>query len=253
MPSTNQVPVLQKALRVIATIAEGTCEPTTRSLSEVLKIAPATCYRIIQTFAHAGWIRGQDDGRWELGTGLFPLLHRLQSHDLLNQRMKDALHELTAATGVTSKVSSLDGDEALTLLRVDSPKPMSLAVRTGARFHLTLGASGAVLMSALPDIEIQRIIDDAPAECWQWQKTEDVWHRVTEARETGVVADHGQYRPDIFGISTPIYDAKGAIEGALTLTGLIHGYSQEQLAEFQRLLLGKTAALNSQNKLPKSA
>lgn len=244
MASAHQIPVLQKALRVITAIAEGACEPTMRSLSDSLKVAPATCYRIIQTFAHAGWVRVRGDGRCELGAGLLPLLHRLQSHDLLSQRMMEALRELTAATGVTSKVSVRDGDEAITLLREDSPQPMSLSVRPGARFHLTYGASGAVLLGSLPDQEIEQVIRRAPKECWQWQKPDDVWRRIEETRRDGVATDHGWYRPDVFGISVPLLDAGGELQGSLTLTGLLHGHSKTQLAGFRRLLLRKAAELN---------
>lgn len=244
MASPHQIPVLQKALRVISAIAAGECEPTHRALSAALKIAPATCYRILQTFAHAGWVRALEGGGHELGMGLFPLLRGLQGEELLSQRMVDAINELTAATGVTSKVSARDGDESLTLLRADSPQPMSLAVRPGARFHMTLGASGAVLLSALPDSEIRRIIRDAPKECWQWQKPEDVWQRVAEMRREGVVADHGHYRPDVFGISTALLDAAGTMQGSLTLTGLLHGCSKTQLARFRKLLVRKAAELN---------
>lgn len=163
--------------------------------------------------------------------------------------MAATLRELTDVTGVTSKVSVRDGDDALTLLRVDSAEPMALTVRPGARFHLTLGASGTILLGALPDKEVGRIIRRAPAECWQWQKPLDVQRRVKEARRKGVVVDTGTYRPDIFGISAALCDANGHIQAALTLTGLIHGRSKAQLDTFRELIEQTAAKLNQQVKL----
>ncbi|MFA6543272.1 MAG: IclR family transcriptional regulator [Limisphaerales bacterium] len=239
---------MKKALRVLTAIADGECEPMTQALARALKIAPATCYRIIQTFTHAGWVRVHENGRCELGLGLFPLLHRLDKHALLGREVSSVLQELTAATGVTSKVSAREGDEAITLLRVDSPHPMSLSVRPGARFHLTLGASGAVLLAALPDEEVDRVIREAPATCWRWQKPADVRRRVEEARAHRVVSDLGKYRPDIFGISAPLYDAGGQVQGSLTATGLTHGHSRKQLEDWGKLLVRKAAKLNQQIK-----
>lgn len=246
MEVAHQIPVLQKAIRVLAAVADGECEPMTRPLARALKIAPATCYRIIQTFAHAGWMRVQENGRCELGAGLFPLLQRLEMHALLGGEVSAILKELTAATSVTSKVSARQEDEAVTLLRVDSPQPMALTVRPGARFHLTLGASGAILLAALPDAEIERVMRQAPESCWQWQKPADVRRRVREARTHGVVFDFGTYRPDIFGISVPLHDAGDQVQGALTVTGLTHGHSRKQLQEWGKLLLRKAARLNRQ-------
>jgi len=244
MSTAHQIPVLQKAIRVLAAVAEDHGELTPRALTRTLGIAPATGYRIIQTLAQAGWLQLRADGRCELGLGLVPLLQRLQRHELLGRQVVETLRELTAVTGVASKVSVRDGAEALTVLRVDSAEPMALAVRPGARFHLALGASGAVLMSALADAEIRQIIRGAPPGCWQWQKPADAWCRVTEVRQRGVVVDLGKYRPDIFGISAPLLDLEGRIQGALTLTGLLHGHSKSRLAAWQKLVTKKAAALN---------
>lgn len=251
MKRVHQIPALRKAIHVMNALAEGQCEPTTASLSRALGIAPATCYRIIQTFADAGWLRLNQDGRCELGAGLFPLLHQLQQGDLLSLRMLDTLHELTEATGVTSKVSVRDGDDALTLLRVDSAEPMSLSVRPGARFHLTLGASGSILLSALPEKEVMKIVRRAPKECWQWQKPADVLRRARLAKQKGIVTDSGTYRPDIFGISAALRDAHGEIQAALTLTGLIYGRTKTQVGEYRELLEHTVAKLNQQTKLRK--
>lgn len=250
MKSVHQIPVLWKAIQVLDALADGRAEPTTASLARALGIAPATCYRILQTFAKAGWVQTQETGRCELGLGLFPLLQRLQSHELLNRQMADTLDRLTATTGVTSKISVREGDEALTVLRVDSAEPMALAVRPGSRFHLTLGASGAVLLNALPEAEIARIVRDAPASCWQWQKPVDVRRRVKEARQRGIVADLGKYRPDIFGIAAPLLDVEGQVQGALTLTGLIHGHSRAQLEKWRQLVVRTAAGLNQRMTRP---
>ena len=162
----------------------------------------------------------------------------------MGARIADALKDLTDATGVTSKVSVRDADEAVTLLRVDSLDPMGLSVRPGSRFHLTLGASGSVLMADLTGKELDRIIDEAPAVCWESQTPDDVRRRVMEARTRGTVYDSGKYRPDIFGISAPLYDAEGKLHAALTLTGLKHGRLKKQIEEWRLLLAKQTAKLN---------
>lgn len=172
MTRAYQIPMLRKAIQVLNALADGQCEPTATSLARTLRIAPATCYRIVQTFAQAGWIRVDGDGRCELSVGLFPLLQCIQRHDLLSRKVSDALQGLTNITGVASKVSTREEDYALTVLREDSAEPMALAVRAGSRFHLTLGASGSVLLSGLDDTEVTRVIRAAPESCWQWQKPE---------------------------------------------------------------------------------
>ncbi|MCX7006511.1 MAG: transcriptional regulator, partial [Kiritimatiellaeota bacterium] len=177
-----------------------------------------------------------------------PLLQRLQRHELLGPTVEAALQALATATGVASKVSIREGEVALTVLREASPQPMSLAIQPGARFHLTLGASGAVLLSALPDAEIKKLLRNAPPACWRWQKPAAVWKRIRDVRRHGVTTDAGTYRPDVFGISAPLLDLEGHIQGALTLTGLMHGHNKAQLARWQRLVVEKAAQLNQGRK-----
>ena len=248
MTSAHQIPVLRKAIQVVEAIADERCEPTAAALARTLAIAPATAYRIIRTLAQAGWIQQGADGRCELGLGLVPLLQRLQRHELLGPAVEHVLQALSAATGIASKVSVREGDVAVTVLRVVSPQPMALAVRPGSRFHLALGSSGAVLLAGLPEKEIKRILRFAPAECWQWQKPAAVWQRIRDVRRQGTSLDVGTYRPDIFGISAPLLDLQGNIQGALTLTGLRHGHTKQQIDRWRKLVLEKASELNQGRK-----
>jgi DNA-binding IclR family transcriptional regulator len=248
-----QIPVLQKAIRVLHAVADSTGEPTSAGLARTLRIAPATAYRIVQTFAQARWVNVREDGRCELGLGLLPITNGMQQHELLRQEVAHALEELTAATGITSKVSVRDGNEAVTWLRVNSPEPLALAVQAGARFHLAFGSSGAVFLSALADPEVETIIRGAPPECWKHQKPADVWRRVHEARRCGLAEDLGGFRPDMFGLSAPLLDGAGCVQGALTLTGLLHGHSDAKIESWRQLLVKKAAELNHHSKTPRVA
>ncbi|MEI6193535.1 MAG: helix-turn-helix domain-containing protein [Verrucomicrobiota bacterium] len=244
MKKLNEIPVLRKAIQVLDALATEDGEMTTSSLGRSLKIAPATCYRIVQTLEHVGWIRVLKHGRCELSVGLFPLLQRLQRHELLDQKVLATLEELTAITDVSSKVSIREGNDAVTVVRVASKSPMALAVHPGSRFHLTQGATGSALLSGLADEEIEQIIKEAPASCWQYQKPADVWERIQEARKRNAVLDAGTYRPDIFGIAAPLLSADGAVQAAIILTGLRHGHNKAQLNEWCQLVVQKAAELN---------
>lgn len=243
--TTYQIPVLQKAIRVLHAIAGNACEPTSACLARELRLAPATAYRIVQTFVQARWLNLREDGRCELGLGLLPIAQGIQQHPLLRQQVADILEGMTASTGITSKISVLDGDDAVTLMRVNSTEPMALAVQAGARFHLAFGSSGAVLLSGLPDGEVETILAAAPASCWAHQKPADVWHRVRQVRRQGLAEDLGGFRPDVFGLSAPLFDGGGKIHGVLTMTGLLHGHSDAQIQSWRQLILKKAAELNA--------
>jgi len=239
-----QIPVLGKAISILHAVAASPGEITSAGLARSLGIAPATSYRIIQTFVKARWLRLAADGRCELGLGLLPIALGLRQHDLLRQQVVDTLNELTEKTGLTSKVSAREGDEAVTLMRVNSNQSMALAVKEGAGFHLALGSSGAVFLSQMTEEEVARILKSAPAICWQYQTSDDVRGRLAEARRERLAADLGGFRPDIFGLSVPLLDQDGHVQGALTLTGLMHGITEKQTKTWRNLLIEKADELN---------
>jgi DNA-binding IclR family transcriptional regulator len=236
MPA-HTIPVLQKSIAVLKLIAEGRGNTTTKALEQTLGVPHSTMYRILQTFAQADWVRHVESGQFELSFGLLPLLQPLVRHELLIDIVRDPLLALGRDTGLTTKLSVRQGDFAITLFRTESPRATSVHVKTGAAFHLVIGSSGAVLLSGLDPVARKRIIDGAPAECWQFQTHADVTRRLAEFGKTGACSDAGSYRPMVFAISAPLYDRSGTVIAAITAIGFREDFDGLRMKANRRLVL----------------
>jgi len=219
-PSTHAVPVLRKAIRLLEAIAEGHKDTTTKSLAATLKIAPSTCYRIIQTYLAAGWLRQGARGSFELSFGLVQLLQPLLRHELLVESVREPLGHLARSTGLSVKLSIRQGDGAITLFVVNSPKDTAITSRVGSFFSLALGSSGAIFLAPLSDQEVKRVLDAAPADVWRCQQRAAVLQRIREARRLGYCFDNGSYQKHIHTVSAPLHDSKRQVIGVITLLGL---------------------------------
>jgi len=235
------IPVLKKSIAVLKLIAEGRGLTTTKALEQTLGVPHSTMYRMLQTFAQEDWVRQVESGQFELSFGLLPLLQPLVRHELLIDTVRDPLLALGRETGLTTKLSVRQGDFAVTLFRTESPRSTSIHVKTGAAFHLVLGSSGTVLLSALDAAARQRIIDDAPAECWQFQTRANGARRIAELAKTGACADSGSYRPIIFAISAPLHDRSGAVIAAITAIGFREDFDGTRLKANRRLVIDTAA------------
>jgi DNA-binding IclR family transcriptional regulator len=240
MPA-HTIPVLQKSIAVLKLIAEGRGNMTTKALEQTLGVPHSTMYRILQTFAQSDWVRQVESGQFELSFGLLPLLQPLVRHELLIDIVREPLLALGRNTGLTTKLSVRQGDFAITLFRTESPRTTSIHVKTGAAFHLALGSSGAVLLGALNSAARQRIIDNAPDECWQFQSRADVARRIADLAKTGACADSGSYRPMVFAISAPLYDRSGATVAAITAIGFREDFDGSRMKANRKLVI-ETAA-----------
>jgi DNA-binding IclR family transcriptional regulator len=198
----------------------------------------------LQTLEATDWVRLIDGGRYELSFGLLPLLQPLARHDLLIELVREPLLRLSKDSGLTVKISVRQADSAVTLFRIESPRPTSVNARLGASFHLSLGSSGTVLMSALSDVERARLLSSAPTECWQYQQPEDVYMRLRELAEKGVCSDCGKYRPGLYTISAPIFSRAGEVLGAVTILGFSQDFEGERRTELCTQLLRVSSGCN---------
>jgi DNA-binding IclR family transcriptional regulator len=248
----HTIPVLKKAIAVLREIAAGG-ETGTKALALQTGVPHTTAYRILRTLIAEDWVRPAHGGRHELSLGLLPLLQPLVRHELLVETARPALQKLAAETGLSAKLSVRQGDHAFALLRAESPRETSIAVRVGASFPLALGSSGAVLIADLPPTERRTLLDRAPAECWTHQKKADVEARVSACRRNGYCGDFGGYRPNVYALSAPVRDRGATIVGAITLVGFPQDFTGRRRATLARLLLAAAASCGALPQPPVSS
>ena len=217
--TAHTVPVLRKAIDVLEAVAQGNGSATTKSLATTLRISPTTCYRILQSFVSKGWLRPAANGSFELSFGLVPLLRPLLRHELLIETVREPLAQLARATSLTAKLTVRQGDDAVTIHSANSPKGTAITSRVGSVVSLAIGSSGAAFLAAISDDEVTRVLEDAPADVWRFQKREDVLRRVREMRRQGCCFDSGSYQPHIYTLSAAVYGHERELVGVVTLLG----------------------------------
>lgn len=228
MTPKHTIPVLGKALQVISTLAEGHGSPTTKELSQLLGIPVTTCYRILQTFCAFDWLRPAPSGHYEFSLGLLPLLKPLSDYQRMFEQLRAPLEALVEKTHLMAKISIKQGQSAITVFRVESPRMVAPSAKLGTAFPLVFGSSGACLLCGMDDEAIAKIIDESPRESWEAQAPEDVWGRVREARAQGSCFDTGSYHAKIHTVSAPIFRGKGDPFAAVSLIGWPEDFAPER-------------------------
>lgn len=240
--SDHTVPILKKAIAVLRAVAEGREETTTKALAYTLGVPTSSVYRILQTFQAEDWVRAAPGGRHELSFGLLPLLEPLARHELLIEAARPCLARLAGETGLAAKLSVRQGDQAIALARAESPRETAVSVRVGSAFHLALGSSGAALISDLSATDRNRLLEDAPKECWGHQTRADVGKRIADCRRNGLCADFGGYQPSVHAMSAPVRDRAGEIIGVFTIVGFAHDFTGRQNKTHAKALLSAATA-----------
>lgn len=238
IPSTKHtIPAVTKAMEVLRLLAETGGETSTNALARRLGIPRTSCYRILRSLIAGDWIRATPDGRHALSLGLWPLLASLRPAATLAAAVEPALQALAARIQLTAKVSVRQGDDAVTIARVASPRATSVVVRLGGTFPLVYGSSGTVLLSELGGDELDRILATAPPACWELQVPGDIRERLRQLRMHGWCADFGTFRPSCHAVSAPLRGIDGRIAASLTIIGFPDELPRDRVADLAAQVL----------------
>lgn len=205
MVTNNTIPVLEKTIAIVKAIALSKSGVSAKWLSMSLNIPPATCYRILRTLGTSNWIRSNGDGQYQIAFGLASVTSDYSELEYILRQINIPLRTLSEVTGLSVKVCLREGNDAVTVMRVESSRPNAIASKVGSKMHLAeAGAVGTVLLSALPPRHANSILATAPKECWAKFSIEAFRADIAKARKDGISRTLGKYNPSIYAIAVPL-------------------------------------------------
>jgi IclR family transcriptional regulator, pca regulon regulatory protein len=224
---------LAKGLRIIEAFDEDHAKLTVSTAAEAAGITPAAARRCLLTMQEVGYL--SHDGKFfrptprmqRLGgsyAGSAPLPVLAQPH---LQAVRDEL-------GESASLAVLDGAYVTFVARVESQRIVTMNVRLGARLPAHASATGRLLLSALPDEEIDRRLEDCVPERTGPNTVTDVAEirgRILAVRGTGVAVTDEELEAGIRTVAVPVTDVKGHVHAALSLAVLASRTSTEELRE----------------------
>jgi IclR family pca regulon transcriptional regulator len=224
---------VERALELIEAFARVGPEATVRDLAIATGMTRGTTRRFLITLIELGYV--ETDGRLfrltprilQLGLGF---LQGLTFADLVLPRLR----ALVAEVDETSEAAVLDGRHVVYVAHVPSSAIMTIRVDIGRRLPAHATATGKVLFAALPDEELDRLLDDGPLEGYTPTTITDpdrLRAELDEVRRRGYAIVDQEFEPGVLAIAAPVLDRSGAPAGAINLSTNSMRRSVEQLHE----------------------
>lgn len=188
---------VDRAMTVLASFRAGERSVSVTELAARTGQYKSTVLRALASLEHAGLVQRQEaGGGWALGPAV-PRLHAVYLASFsLEAAVLPALRALVAATRESAAFHVRQGAQRLCLYRVDSDQALRDHTRAGDLLPLERGAGGRVLLA--------------------FGGARGAAHERIRRRGYAVVS--GDRVPELAGISAPVFDAAGALQGAVTLT-----------------------------------
>ncbi|MEV7084530.1 IclR family transcriptional regulator [Streptomyces sp. NPDC093085] len=204
----------------------GFVSRTPRSLTEVAErtgVHKSTALRLLQTLEEAGFVRKDAAGRYAMGFQLIAYgqlaLDQVEARSLA----RPALQELAERHGHTVHLGELVGDRVVYIDKIDGKGSVAMGSRIGlpAQIH-TAGVAKAIVAFQAPAAQ-ERILGQVT-----FERFTDTTHtdraalaedlRLTRAR--GWAEDDGEHEAYINCVAVPVFDARGKVTHAISVTAL---------------------------------
>ncbi len=214
------IPVLHKATHLLMRLADNPKYESVGALAREMGMATATCYRILKTLEAADWLQCTAQGCAHVSLGLLPVAQALAQERKLLELVREPMQTLAQQTRLAVKLSVRQGDQHVTMYRVESPQAMAATGRVGSRFAIVIGATGAALLSRESSQNLAQLMNRIPQAQWEHQTPAALKKQIADCKKTGCCRNLTRHPRGIDVMSAPVCDVQDNIIAAITLIGL---------------------------------
>ena len=150
--------VLHKMLDILETLQEGRSGVGLADLARALSLPKPTAYRIVATLESRGYLARDPAGHYRMTRKFFDPQQDESEEEALLRAARPMMERLAASCRETVNLGVLDAGGVVVISAVESPQSIRMSSKVGNRRCLHSTALGKVLLSGLPDKEVDRLI-----------------------------------------------------------------------------------------------
>ena len=211
---------LDRGLAVIRAFDEHNPELTLSDVARVTGLTRAAARRFLLTLADLGYVRS--DGRWfSLSPRILELGYAYLSSLSLTEVAEPHLERLVAEVHESSSVSVLDGEDIVYVARVPTARIMTVSINVGTRFPAYATSMGRVLLSRLPDEQLEAYlarVELVPLSPRTLTSVDMLRVELAKVRSQGWALVDQELEEGLRSIAAPIRDRSGRTIAAVNLS-----------------------------------
>ena len=219
--SPYKVQVLDRALAILDTLANGREDVSLAELAEKVKLHKSTVHRLTSILErHRIVERDTQTGRYRLGLRLFELGSLAIGRFNIRDRARPHLEKLLYQVDETVHLCAMDAGEVIYLDKIEPVRSVRMSSRIGRRNTAHSTSVGKAIMAFLPESEVDDILRQhgmkrttaktitTPAEL----KVD-----LKRTRERGYSIDNEENIEDVRCVGAPVFDHNGRPIAAISV------------------------------------
>ena len=234
-PSRNSdfVQSLDRGLKVIRSFDSEHRELALSDVARATGLTRAAARRFLLTLVTLGYMN-VSDGRFSLSPRVLELGYAYLSSLTLPEVALPHMEALVAKVNESSSICVLDDTDIVYVARVPTRRIMSITLSVGTRLPAYATSMGRVLLSSLPDAELEERlgrIEVRPLSARTVTDKATLRTLLDQARTQGYAAVDEELEEGLRSLAVPIRDASGSVLAALNVS--VHA-SRTTIVELRR-------------------
>lgn len=207
-------------------------------LAELLNQPKSSLYRIILTLEKRGFIvRNEDDGKYCLGYKQLVITRNLLERSSLRNAAVAEMSKLVERFGDTVNLCVLMDQEILYLEIIEGTYALRMLDKVGAKapFHAT--SAGKAIAAFLPEERVREMVKARglmPVTANTITEEKRLLCELERVRAQGYAVDDEEITQGARCIGVPVFDMSGQVAGAISISGAVHRFPNERLADIAR-------------------
>ncbi|MET3790321.1 HTH-type transcriptional regulator BhcR [Aquamicrobium terrae] len=233
-PEAGQVQSLDRALRILAIVAEG----SGLSLSELADrsgIAAATAYRMLTTLEAHGMVEfDRTEQLWSIGVETYRMGSAFLRGRKLVDRARVVMQELMEKTGETANLGLAEEDCVVFVSQVETHQAIRAFFRPGTRTAFHASGIGKAVLSHLDSERVSAIIARSGLETYTdrtHSSLTELMRDLADARTRGWAVDDEERNIGMRCVAAAIFNEYGEPVGGVSVSGPTVRVTPERLAQ----------------------
>lgn len=213
-------------------------------MAQRVGLAKSITYRLLTSLKDADLVRVEPKTRrYALGYGLLKMAADWLGHVEVRNVALPYLRQLRHETGETVALNLREGDQHVTIERLDTSFEVRFVVDLGRPGPMHIGAAGKAILAYLPKGEIAEIVARAGLSARQEKK---LLKDLKEVQGRGFANTSGERVAGSRSVSAPIVNGQGVAIASISILSLQSRMQQRQAKECGRLVKAAAAEISAE-------
>ena len=230
--SSDELLSVRRALITLQLLAGAPDGRGVSDLARELGVHKSSASRLLATLRSGGLVDiDLATGRFELGVGFLRLAARAVERLDLSQLSLPFLRDLAARSGETAYLSVRRGLHRVAVQEVESTNPVRMVAGVGHPYPLYRGAPSKILLAALPDDEVAKVLETMPRDAAARLKIA-VREEIARTRHDGYAISLEENVASAAAVAVPIRGHLRTVVAALGVAGVTPRWDRQRMLSF---------------------